>query len=285
MPQSIKDFYERPSFLNARSLVGTKSFVIKSANSERIRDQIKLVLRFEEISNPFIVNKTNAEILATKFGPSVDGLIGKRIALVALPTTYKGEPVMGLRVVDPPAEHAELVSPSLADWERHIDNYIARGWRLIPLPKHSKKPYPGEFWTEQQFDRNSILENVTHGGNVAAEAGTSNIAILDLDSNKMPSVLDPFLTLSQKTARGFQFVTGLPFDQNLFDRLKQVVPELDTPRMGAMYAVLPLSQTCANDHGNKDVCRVHDLRVRTWIGAGLEASVLPFPEFAKVVLR
>lgn len=279
------DYYERAGFLNAKSFVGTKSFIIRSAMSERIRDQDKLVLGFEETPNPLIVNRVNAEVLVAKFGPSVDGLVGKRIFLAALPTTYRGEPVLGLRIVNPPAEHAELVSPSLADWERHIDNYLARGWRLIPLPKHSKKPYPGEFWTEQQFDRNSILENVTHGGNVAAEAGSSNIVIVDLDSNKMPSVLNPFLTLSQKTARGFQFVTGLPFDQNLFDRLKQVVPELDTPRMGAMYAVLPLSKTCTNDHRNKDVCKVHDLRVRTWIGEGLNAKISPFVEFARRVLK
>jgi len=277
-------------FLNAASLVAPQTLTIGSATREKVRGQDKLVIRFIEIPNPWIVNRTNAIVLVTKFGPDVDTLVGKRITLEALPTTYAGTATMGIRVVDTPAdnhESAELIRtpPTASDWAAHIDNYLGRRWRLLPLPKYSKKPFPGEHWVDQQFDRSSLLENVIHEGNLAVEAGASKLVILDLDIDKLPKILDPNVSLTQKTARGYQIFLAAPFDSNLFASLKQVVPELDVPRVDAMYAVLPLSRTCTRDHGSKHGCKIHDLRMRAWIGGGLEAQVIPFVEFARRVLK
>ena len=109
--------------------------------------------------------------------------------------------------------------------------------------------------------------------------------ILDLDTNDLPARLDPALTLCQKTARGFQFFLKEPFDQALFDRLKKVVPALDTPRVDVAYAVVPLSVTCVNDHHGRDPCQTHDLVTRRWVGNGLRSEILPFKEFVGRVLK
>jgi len=195
--------------------------------------------------------------------------------------------IVGVLPIAQPTAEGVLEPPSVLEWIRHLDIYEGWGWARgwIPIRPLSKEPYRGEAWTEQTFDRSSIQQSVAHGGNLAIVAGKLGYVVLDLDVDQLPSPFDPSLTLTQRTSRGYQFFTGEPFDQGLFNRLKELVPQFDVPRMGPMYAVVPLSRTCVCDHGKRHDCRIHDLRTRTWIGDGMKAKAVRFSEFARMVLK
>jgi hypothetical protein len=292
MTEDIMSFFERrlPPFLKASMLTGPTTYTIESAEALRIKGEVKPILRFRETASPLILIKPNAEFLKEKVGPRMDQLPGRRVTLEAEALSIQGKEVKSIRIVevlplDQQLQENPLPPPSMLEWTRHIDVYESRGWVWIPIRPNSKEPYRGEAWTEQAFNRDSILKNIQHGGNLAIVAGPSGLVVLDLDIDQMPRLLSSSITLTQRTSRGYQFFTREPFDHELFNRLKEAIPELDIPRTGPMYTVVPLSRTCTQDHGNKHDCKVHDLRVRTWVGEGLEAEALQFPEFVRTVLK
>lgn len=58
----------------------------------------RMILRFGEIEQGLVVNKTNAVTLGNLFGKNPNGWVGKRIALFATPVSFGGKTVMGVRV-------------------------------------------------------------------------------------------------------------------------------------------------------------------------------------------
>lgn len=60
--------------------------------------EMRLVLHFAEREQGLVLNKTNAQMLEQLFGHNPNNAIGKRIALMAVPVTYAGKTMMGIRI-------------------------------------------------------------------------------------------------------------------------------------------------------------------------------------------
>ncbi|MDA4124733.1 MAG: bifunctional DNA primase/polymerase [Thaumarchaeota archaeon] len=290
MIERILDFFpeRRPKFLNSASLGEKRTLTIESAAGRLIRDQMKVVVTFKEIENGLILNRVNAEVLSTIFGPNLADLVGKRISLEVVPVEYKGQMTKGIRVAKaPPGTPGamDFAFASFPEWEAHVDRYIEWGWTLIPIRPYSKGPFSKEHWLQDRFSRDSILQNILHQGNLGVVCGPSKLVVLDIDVDSTPDVLDPSASLTQRTARGWQIYLTKPFDDPLFQKLREIIPGLDLPRVGGAYSVAPLSATCSFDHGKNHRCRVHDLHVRRWVGRGLEGEAIPFTEYARLLLK
>ena len=75
-------------------IVTIQKLAVEEVGQERER---RGVLYFEEDEKPVILNKTNFGTLEESFGDS-ENWAGRPIELFAIPTTYMGKPVQGLRV-------------------------------------------------------------------------------------------------------------------------------------------------------------------------------------------
>jgi hypothetical protein len=74
-------------------------FVIKDIKVETIRDKKKLVLSFEGTDKKLALNSTNARHLEEAHGSDYKKWTKTTITLAAVPTTFNGEQVKGLRVL------------------------------------------------------------------------------------------------------------------------------------------------------------------------------------------
>jgi hypothetical protein len=68
------------------------------------KEKDKIVLTFEGVKKPCVVNKTNALSLAGAYGKSPDGWIGKPVTIRAEMTSFGGKPVRGIRLYPTEAE-------------------------------------------------------------------------------------------------------------------------------------------------------------------------------------
>jgi|GEM_PF-5491449 hypothetical protein len=204
------------------------------------------------------------------------------------------------------------------DWNETIDAYLTAGWVLIPCQHRQKWPDKGADWKADEtgickcgtpFDASPMVYkcpkcgtaipgrfspellkwHVTHGGNVAINAGESGIAICDYDSKYLPPKLIakigkmPIIV----TPNGYAFLARPPVIEETTKRLWAAFPAFDTPRAEGMYEVVPLSETCKLDkkgaHKAKPMVTCpHDWRVRRWIG-GTKSIGLPMPTFEEFV--
>lgn len=90
--------------MNAASFVAKypkpADFTITGASERKIKGEPALVLSFRETEMQLVVNATNAQALANKFGDvELSALVGQTITLAVVPTTYEGKNVNGIRVV------------------------------------------------------------------------------------------------------------------------------------------------------------------------------------------
>lgn len=92
------------SFLKAADLDNkTIRRTIKSLDMETIGDdgKEKVVARFKEDDQGFVLNKTNASILAESLGDDMDGWVGRTILLRPDKTQFNGKMVPCIRVAIP----------------------------------------------------------------------------------------------------------------------------------------------------------------------------------------
>jgi len=72
--------------------------VIKEVNVETIKDKKKLVLSFEGTDKKLALNRTNVMQLQEAYGSDNRKWAKATISLAAVPTTFNGEQVKGLRI-------------------------------------------------------------------------------------------------------------------------------------------------------------------------------------------
>lgn len=190
--------------------------------------------------------------------------------------------------------HAESWSEKRTrEWTEHIDLYLSRGWVLIPCQHRQKWPDKGANWKTMKFSGELLKWHVTHGGNVAINAGESGLVICDYDSKFLPARLMEMIGTMPvvTTPKGFAFFTKAPVDESLANALFSAYPAFDVPRAEGMYEVVPLSETCKFDtrgaHKVPDSDHVHDFRVRRWIGGpkSILLNTPPFMDFVRTLTQ
>jgi hypothetical protein len=94
-----KQTAELAPLMKAEDLKQPQTFTVKAAIATNIKGKLRPRLTFEESDKEWIVNASNAAILAQMYGDIELGqLIGKKVRLASVPTTYQGKPVQGIRV-------------------------------------------------------------------------------------------------------------------------------------------------------------------------------------------
>lgn len=94
-------------YVKAEDLQGREvPVVISNVIMEKLGDDTKLVLHFQNRSKGMVCNKTNAGRIAYMYGDDTDSWIGKEIILASEFVEFQGKTVKGLRVRPPPPTSA-----------------------------------------------------------------------------------------------------------------------------------------------------------------------------------
>lgn len=96
---SAKDLYRGGKYLAAADITRPTEARIVRAATEELKGVEKLVLTLEGVEKALIVNKTNADTLSEKFGDDYTAWVGQTVTIAAVPTTYQGQSVKGVRVL------------------------------------------------------------------------------------------------------------------------------------------------------------------------------------------
>ena len=99
------------NYIKASDMQGqARRLIMDHVESEEIGEDIKPILYFQGAKKGLVLNKTNANLIASTYGPETDGWTGKEIELFPTQTEFKGQTVDCLRVrryVPPAADPAE----------------------------------------------------------------------------------------------------------------------------------------------------------------------------------
>jgi hypothetical protein len=170
-------------------------------------------------------------------------------------------------------------------WTALIRLYISLSFELIPIARLEKMPIRGAYFLTMRFSPDALIKHVLDEGNLALNAGPSNVLALDYDSKILPALLLRLMSFfpTFETPRGYCFLVRPPFDEGSWEQLKKLYPSFESARGEGMYQLLPLSETCAKKgHGTpKAECPPHDYRVRQWVGQGLALPIPTFQEFVR----
>lgn len=90
------------NYLKASDLKGTTPTVTMShVTSEQMGDDRKLVLYFQGKDKGMVLNKTNANNIATIYGPETEQWQGKKVVLAVAWVDFQGRSVEAIRVRPP----------------------------------------------------------------------------------------------------------------------------------------------------------------------------------------
>lgn len=97
---SQKQRSDYPPLLNAADISKPVTYTIVSAQERDMKGEKKLIVGFKETEKQWVVNKTNIQALAERYGDvEPKDLVGKQVMLASVPTTYDNKPTKGIRVV------------------------------------------------------------------------------------------------------------------------------------------------------------------------------------------
>ena len=85
-------------YLKAADLDGDEVFTAESLNQEELGDDTKPVLYFEEMEKGLVLNRTNANTIASLYGQDTEDWVGKRITLFATEVDFRGQQALAIRV-------------------------------------------------------------------------------------------------------------------------------------------------------------------------------------------
>jgi Bifunctional DNA primase/polymerase, N-terminal len=170
-------------------------------------------------------------------------------------------------------------------WMKQVHMYSRKGWWVIPCGSDNKRPAAGFPWTEKHLGREETIFAAAGGANLAVVMGRSGVAVLDYDGLDAPDLAMTGRTLTLITPKGCQLWTKAPADLREVDPYREPLRKrgFDSVRTGNSYALVPLSQTCANPgHEKRDCGEEHDWRIREWLDQ--EQRMLPFREVAEALV-
>ena len=86
--------------MKAEDIPQPVTYTVKACAAATIKGETRPRVTFVETEKEWIVNPTNAQELAARYGDmELDGLVGKKITLASVPTQYQGKPTKGIRVI------------------------------------------------------------------------------------------------------------------------------------------------------------------------------------------
>ena len=89
-------------YLKASDLDGDEVFSMESVNQEELGDQAKPVVYFKESEKGLVLNRTNANTIASQHGQDTEKWAGKRITLFATEVDFRGQQTLALLVLRRP---------------------------------------------------------------------------------------------------------------------------------------------------------------------------------------
>jgi hypothetical protein len=100
-PKARQDF---PPLMKASDLKEPTTYTVKAVRVATLKGESKPIFSFQEDPKEWVVNKTNAAALMKKFGDvELSVLVGLKVTLASVGTSYQGEQTEGIRVVGFPA--------------------------------------------------------------------------------------------------------------------------------------------------------------------------------------
>lgn len=113
------------NYLKASDLHGsTPTVTMSHVTSEQMGDDRKLVLYFQGKEKGMVLNKTNANNIASIYGPETDDWQGKKIMLAVAWVDFQGRSVEALRVRPPAngksAPKQETPAREMADMDDEV---------------------------------------------------------------------------------------------------------------------------------------------------------------------
>lgn len=95
------------NYLKAADLKGqTPTVTMSHVVSEQMGDDRKLVLYFKGKEKGVVLNKTNANNIASIYGPETDAWEGQKVTLAAAWVDFQGRSVEAIRIRPPMHNHA-----------------------------------------------------------------------------------------------------------------------------------------------------------------------------------
>ena len=112
---NINDAYPS-NYLRASDLKGRNlPVVIDRIEQEKVGNDTKMVLYFQNKSKGMILNKTNANNIAALYSPETDAWAGRQLVIFEAMVDFKGQTVPALRVRGPQPKdngHKPAMAPS-----------------------------------------------------------------------------------------------------------------------------------------------------------------------------
>jgi hypothetical protein len=113
------------NYLKSSDLQGnTPTVTMSHVTTEKMGDDNKLVLYFHGKEKGMVLNKTNANNIASLYGPETEDWQGKKITLAVAWVDFQGRSVEALRVRPPangkPAPKQEAPAREMADMDDEI---------------------------------------------------------------------------------------------------------------------------------------------------------------------
>jgi hypothetical protein len=104
------------SFLKAADLGGKpRRYTIDSVGMEKVGDDQKPVIRFQEADQSLVLNKTNGSVLREAWGDEIDNWVGNQVILKTEKTTFSGKLTDCIRVAVPQKKTPPAVEPEEED--------------------------------------------------------------------------------------------------------------------------------------------------------------------------
>lgn len=105
-------------YLKAADIHGEQVVTIKKFDQEELpnretqKDELKVILYFEEFEKGMVLNKTNKKVIESMYGTVIEDLKGKRVILHTQIVESYGESVPAIRIKaqKPPADRAVLLA-------------------------------------------------------------------------------------------------------------------------------------------------------------------------------
>lgn len=103
-------------YLKATDLDGDEVFTMESLKQEELGDEAKPVVHFEEIDKGLVLNRTNANTIASLYGQDTENWVGKQITLFATEVDFRGQQTLATRVRmrQPEAQKPEITDDDIA---------------------------------------------------------------------------------------------------------------------------------------------------------------------------
>lgn len=81
----------------------------------------KLLIMFHELDKGLVLNKTNADMIGSLYGPNTDAWLGKQVMLFTAPVDYQGKKVNAIRVRAPASNGGPGYNPAQQSHQRPLN--------------------------------------------------------------------------------------------------------------------------------------------------------------------